>query len=385
MREDKYIGILGGYGLGGFETAKALIRTGSHPVLLAGRDLEKACAAVNALESFAKGASAAASRDAAAVRVDLWDDVALTDFCRQCCLVINCAGPSRSILDRVAKAALGAGIHYVDMGGDDVLYDLLHPLEGTIRKKGLSFIVSAGMYPGLSGLFPAYMAGAGFDRVDELAVYFISEGESLTANAAYDVVASIEDGFAQGMAGYQKHGGKKAGMAPAWVDLPFLGKRFMYPSINREMELLATETGMRAIRNFISPGEAGMAQLMAIRTASPDGFDRQKAAVSLIAASQKDMAGIPPRTLFYLTVEGRSGHAPKNEEAALFFQGTSAGLMGIVAASTARLCLAKSCRPGRHFLFQGMDPASLMALLSDAGVMPVEIEAAAPVMESGAI
>ncbi|MNW12017.1 hypothetical protein D3C71_2096000 [compost metagenome] len=68
-----------------------------------------------------------------------------------------------------------------------------------LTAKGLTFIVSAGIYPGLSELLPAYAAQAYFDEVERLELFFAGSGE-FSLNAAYDIVCSIEEDSGYGMA-----------------------------------------------------------------------------------------------------------------------------------------------------------------------------------------
>ncbi|WP_449065129.1 saccharopine dehydrogenase NADP-binding domain-containing protein, partial [Planomonospora algeriensis] len=95
------IGIVGGYGAVGGAAARLLADRG---VRVGGRDLEAARRFVDE-ELGGRGE---------ARRVDAYDEAALAAFCRGCRVVVNCAGPSYLLLDRVARAAFRAGADYVD-------------------------------------------------------------------------------------------------------------------------------------------------------------------------------------------------------------------------------------------------------------------------------
>ena len=96
--------------------------------------------------------------------VDVFDEASLARFCGQCSLVINCAGPASAVRERVAAAALAGGCHYVDPGGYTPLFPILSSRRPEIRAKRLTFLLTLGILPGLSELFPVYVArvrGAG--------------------------------------------------------------------------------------------------------------------------------------------------------------------------------------------------------------------------------
>lgn len=98
--------------------------------------------------------------------VDLHDDAALAAFCRGCAVVVNAAGPSYVVRDRVARAALSAGSHYVDAAGDAPLLDALRtdPPAALAERAAL---VSAGVAPGLSGMLPRLLTVVpGVTRLD---------------------------------------------------------------------------------------------------------------------------------------------------------------------------------------------------------------------------
>ncbi len=107
----RLVAVLGGYGAVGRATVTGLRRAG-HPIRIGGRDR----------------AATARVADELGVEpqpVDLWDDASLAAFCADAAVVVNAAGPSYRVLDRVARAALAADADYVDPGGDQPLVDAL--------------------------------------------------------------------------------------------------------------------------------------------------------------------------------------------------------------------------------------------------------------------
>ncbi|WP_225726909.1 MULTISPECIES: saccharopine dehydrogenase NADP-binding domain-containing protein [unclassified Nocardia] len=170
------IGILGGYGSVGTGVAERLVARGAGEVLIAGRD---PIAGRRLIAEKLRGAGDF-------LRVDLADDDALAQFCARCAIVVNCAGPSRRILDRVARAARRAGARYVDIGGDEPVHNRLSDTDDWCA------VLSAGMIPGLTGLLPRYLA-RDFDTVDALTVYH-GIFDTFGAATAYDYVVGVLDG-----------------------------------------------------------------------------------------------------------------------------------------------------------------------------------------------
>src|SRR5207302_8403929 len=81
------------------------------------------------------------------------DPRSLADFCEGCRVVVNCAGPSSVIGDRVARAAFAAGADYVDVAGERALH-----AQAVGLPAGRTALPGAGMMPGLSELLPRVLA-----------------------------------------------------------------------------------------------------------------------------------------------------------------------------------------------------------------------------------
>ncbi|MBW6409612.1 saccharopine dehydrogenase NADP-binding domain-containing protein [Clostridium weizhouense] len=125
------------------------------------------------------------------MKVDAYDEDSLDNFCSGCEVILNCAGPSYCIGDRVATAAQKAGAYYVDVFGGDFLEKSL--IEKNYNKKG-TFIISAGNFPGLSAIIPCWLANQCFENVEKLEIF--SGGiEKSTWSACADVLLSSVSGF----------------------------------------------------------------------------------------------------------------------------------------------------------------------------------------------
>lgn len=131
------------------------------------------------------------------MQVDIYDQIGLETFCTGCTIVLNCAGPSYSIIDRVAQAAKKVGAHYVDAFGADLL-------EKKFMQQELTniMILSAGSYPGLSGILPRLLAQEGFEQIDKVIAYAGGE-ETYSKGAAADIMLSSIHGFGTANAFYK--------------------------------------------------------------------------------------------------------------------------------------------------------------------------------------
>lgn len=371
------IGIIGGYGAGGLACARALLSTASCDILIGGRNVEKLREAAAELGPRVRGAV-----------VDLSDPKELEAFCRECRLVVNCAGPSRRILDTIALAALRANAHYIDLGGDEPLFERLSPLHDELRKKNLTFILSVGIYPGLSGLFTSFCIETAPKPVSAVESHFISEGEPMTPNAAYDVVCSLEDGFGEGMARYENGEVKRGGVGPVWLDLPPPGKErlLVYPSLTQEMVQLAKRHKLTAAGSYVALPPATMQTLFAVHADKQylTETDKTAAAERLAEASQRDCNGRPPRTIYHLVMRGAAG--AESATATLRHEEGSARLTGLIVGCAAAIVLAgKDCRAGRHMLPEALRSTALMDLLAEYGIAPTMPLDAEDGMDSGFI
>ncbi len=361
MRAER-IGIIGGYGAGGLACARALLSTTACDIVIGGRNVDK----------LRKSAAELGPRVRGAV-VDLYDSKELEAFCRDCRLIVNCAGPSRRILDTIALAALRANAHYIDLGGDEPLFERLSPIHEELRKKNLTFLLSAGIYPGLSGLFASFCIETAPQRVTAVESHFISEGEPMTPNAAYDVVCSLEDGFGEGMARYENGAVTRNGVGPMWLDLPppDAERLLVYPSLSRELVQLAKRHKLSAAGSYVALPPATMQTLFAVHADKQylTEADKTAAAARLAEASQRDCKGRRPRTVYHLVLRGADG--AESATATLRHEDGSARLTGLIVGCAAAIVLAgNDCSSGRHMLPEAVRSAALMSRLAEYGIAP---------------
>jgi saccharopine dehydrogenase-like NADP-dependent oxidoreductase len=164
MNQKVTFGVIGGYGAIGRVVASELWKSCSGKVLICGRDR-------------ARSEALAAEFDGRVVaeRVDVFDNDSLENFCRRCSVIVNTAAPVMVLRDRVAQAAFRANCHYVDAASLLIVKERMLLHSGQIADSGLSFVMSAGWFPGVSELLPAYaelLAMNRMDSVESVSVYY---------------------------------------------------------------------------------------------------------------------------------------------------------------------------------------------------------------------
>lgn len=141
------------------------------------------------LEQYAKvikGSRSTVSDGMTQFCVDVDDVNSLKSFCSMCDLVINCAGPSYLIKDKVAKVAALSQTPYIDAFGCGKTIELCK------LNKGMN-IVGVGFIPGISGMIIKELAIKGSEK-DLYELYH--GGEEIGGKAALmDIVKSSLDHY----------------------------------------------------------------------------------------------------------------------------------------------------------------------------------------------
>jgi hypothetical protein len=103
-------------------------------------------------------------------RVAEFDDpVGLEQAFAGCAVVINCAGPFLDTAAPVARAALHAGCHYIDVTAEQASAQAsFAELDAPARAAGRVVIPAAGFYGGLADLLASALASAG--DIDEITI-----------------------------------------------------------------------------------------------------------------------------------------------------------------------------------------------------------------------
>lgn len=358
-QERNIVGILGASGKVGGGAVDTMLAATDFPVVLGGRNLEKLRERYQHAEARIEFMYA-----------DVYDSDSLGRFCEQCAIVINCAGPSKQILDRVAAASIRHRAHYVDVSGDEHLYKRLLNRQRDIEEKQLSCIVSAGVYPGLSEIFPAYIAETCFDDVDSLELFFAGNGD-FSLHAAYDIVCSIQEDTGLGMA-YCKNG------ETSRIDRPIhrsyrlpspAGEREAYPILHHEFLAAARAyrfTSALFYNTYEDPSILN--KFVMIKALEQYKTEAQKQASARMLVEQFDahQQQANEYTLFHLLATGCKSGKPLRLASTLLYNKDWNTLSGMVAAHAARLVMEDDKRvPGCYFAMEGICPVKMMNLLGE--------------------
>ncbi|WP_181019836.1 saccharopine dehydrogenase [Nonomuraea typhae] len=291
------------------------------------------------------------SRSGPGQRVDAYDPAGLAAFCAGCRLVVNCAGPSHRLLDRVARAAFAAGADYVDAAGDDPLFGLLSS-SGTA---GRTAIVSAGMLPGLTGLLPRLVTAHGTHRLD----VYTGGRDRLTPAAAEDVLLSR--GYGEALAAWRGGVRVSRALTPAEdVALPYFPERVsLHPYLTTEAERLARRLSVGESHWYTVTSKE---RVLALARGSAADLER---------AAALELAGRAPYYAMLFQAVGPSGTGTLALRTA-----DTAALTAAVAAHAAEEVLAGAVRPGAHYAADVLDPEAVLAAI--APVARVDMTRALP-------
>lgn len=128
-------------------------------------------------------------------KIDISDSEQLTGFCKQCDVIVNCAGASFLNGEMVARIAAELQIPYVDPSGEAFLEDRLDDLKDS----GI-FVLSSGYFPGMSGLLMRHICES-FDVPEKICGLSVSE-ETPSQSAIEDFILTNLSGFGTALAYY---------------------------------------------------------------------------------------------------------------------------------------------------------------------------------------
>ncbi|WP_017589677.1 saccharopine dehydrogenase NADP-binding domain-containing protein [Nocardiopsis ganjiahuensis] len=371
--EDAVIGVVGASGAVGRHAAHALRSLSRGRLVLGARRAGPLRALADELGGPVE-----------AVSVDVDSAESLEAFCHRCDVVLNCAGPSYRILDRVAVAALAAGADYVDVTGDSPVHDRL---AGSPLAEGRRVLLSAGVLPGLSALLPRWFArGRG---LREAAVH-AGGLERCTGAAADDLLLSLPGGsipaaaFGHPLAAWREGAVVEGALrAQEGARAPhFPGTVFVQPFLTGEARRLAASMGLRRLDWYnVHPG----ARTRAVLTSAVGRADSgPETAERLRRAADLDLVGNTPYyQMVYSLVDG-SG-APHTLLARFTDSYRMTGRVG--AAATAAAALGET-PTGVHHAADVLDPgATVEALFEGDGTAALHLwqGAAAADLEEGAL
>lgn len=159
--------IIGGYGNFGSYIARALATDPNIALLIGGRSQTKA-------EAFAS--SLVASNPAAGCVIDIDGEIAATLKQARPDIVVHTTGPFQRQDHRVARAAIAAGAHYLDLADARAFVATIHELDREAKAAGVAIIAGASSVPCLTAAFIDRYATQ-FSRL-ESAIYGIAAAQA---------------------------------------------------------------------------------------------------------------------------------------------------------------------------------------------------------------
>lgn len=341
------VGIVGGHGTVGRSVAQQLQVWGRYRLRIGGRNALHGQAFVEELGGHAEWA-----------RVEADDPQSLESFCAGCAAVVNCAGPASLIGEKIGRAAFATGAYYIDAGWYASL---------DLPSVGRTALLAAGMYPGLSGLLPRFLAAQGFDRLTGLTAY-VGGCDRLSSIAAIDYLDSLTNGFGEANAAWL--GGRRVSQALSGgepTSVPFFPRPVvLQPYLTSEAEHLAASLGLSELRWYsVFDGQHVVAALPLAGS--------KRDALSLVKAAQMDLFGRDPYQIMLFEMAGTRGRACVSRTLLLRASG-GAELTGIAAAAGVRAALAGEIPGGIHDFADTVNPEFMVDCLRQAdAVLALEV------------
>ena len=348
------IGLIGARGGVGGAALRYLLAAGQGQVFAAGRDSARMPVV------FAGQEDRVAPR-----KLDLFDDAELAGFCREMDVVLNCAGPSSKVLDRVVLAAAAAKRPVIDAGGYDPVFRRLKEQDGPIRAAGVPVVINAGLLPGLSGLYPRWLASQESDTPEAMEVFYAGT-DRWTLISAEDIVFSLGD-FGAERPPTRIEGGRPVPVpfrkAFRRLDLrPPVGKVTGFLTYTEELATLGRELGIPQIDcHGVNHGFWSGAALSLIKLCKLYRTDAQlrRSARWLARASERDRRwGTRPCFAIHCRLRWADGRSRTAEiVVADTYEAT-----GIIAGIATMMALENRILPPRvGMLHQVVDPGAFIA------------------------
>jgi Saccharopine dehydrogenase NADP binding domain len=268
---------------------------------------------------------------AIARRVAAFDDpVGLGQAFAGCAVVINCAGPFLDTAAPVARAALRAGCHYIDVTAEQPSAQAsFADFDAPARAAGRVVIPAAGFYGGLADLLASALASAG--SIDEITVavgldrWWPTAGTRKTGERNQAPRLAVKDGRLVALA--------PSAPVPDWTFAAPLGQHSMVELPFSEMITLAHHLKARSIRSLLN--RSALTDIRDAATPPPTAVDdrgrsaqRFELVVQLVQDGVTRTAGVRGQDIYAVT-------APLVIEAALRVLAPSYRLSGALALGEA--------------------------------------------------
>ncbi len=305
------------------------------------------------------------------VEVDIFDAASLARFCSRCSLIVNCTGPASLVRERVAQAALHHHCHYIDPGGYTPLFGWLNARNQKISDRRLTYLITLGILPGLSEIFPVFVAQTDFDRVDALECGVVGR-DRWTYPSAWDIAWGVGNiGKGEAPVYYERGERKLAYLFTSAKRMTFpepVGRHTVFRLMRDDLQQFIEAAGIPAAHAYGNNWGCwvGLATVL-VRLLRWYGSERQldRAARLIMRASAWDMRGKRPG--FMLHVRARGVHKGQQRQVArtLFFEDTYRAT-GVCAAIGAQL-VAEGMEPGLFRAAQLPAPGLFMRRFLEQG------------------
>jgi saccharopine dehydrogenase-like NADP-dependent oxidoreductase len=252
------VGLIGGYGSVGSVIAKQLSEQGSVKLIIAGRNKDKIDALVSTFHQSIEGR---------VVNID--DSKALSFFCRDCDIVVNCTGPSTLVKDKVISQAASAGCHYVDPG---IWHDAHGKYDKIMKEKHRIGLLFCGFIPGLTGILPRFLykqSKSFFDVYEGMEIY-CGDRSSWSEHACMDILHYFIRGVPTGS--YKNGRFNEKPFIFSFLNArkhkyPYgLGKFLVSPMYSNELDRLAAEMHIPSLSFYVGIfGWVALMKLLFIR------------------------------------------------------------------------------------------------------------------------
>lgn len=306
------------------------------------------------------------------IKLDIYDDEAVRNFCKRCGLILNCAGPSYIIGSKVAEIALNEKCKYVDAFGVTIFND------DNIRKlcSNEVCILGAGSVPGLSGIAVMKMISL-FDKCNSIDFYSYAM-ENTTKTSAIDVLLSSLSGYGYSDK-YYKNGkilsinlSIPEGIEVFGTDRVIPAKSFLY----NEMIHIAKKFRIDQISSYNLIPDENLHKKMTEEIASyiimPDEDKIYECADRIEKLINTYMFGRKPEYLISVKASGIENGNEKQTEMCIKMK-NSFKVTGIISALTAEKAM-EIFSSGMYWAYEIMDAANLIDKLYNENVCSIVLK-----------
>ncbi|MCX5996516.1 MAG: saccharopine dehydrogenase NADP-binding domain-containing protein, partial [Chloroflexi bacterium] len=160
----KKIIVLGGAGVMGAEAVRQLIKRTDAEIVIAD----------SSAKSLKRIAAELGNR-VSVVEIDVDDHAALVKLLKGTDVAVSTIGPFYKFSNRLVKACIDAGVHFLDIDDDfDSTRESLE-LDDEAKKAGITAIKGCGASPGITNIIAKHAADK-LDKVDDIRIYWAQSG-----------------------------------------------------------------------------------------------------------------------------------------------------------------------------------------------------------------